>query len=311
MAFKLKIIYLFFLLFILFLFIKFKKYYINYNKNLNRLYLSKEFNKIYSSLYFAAKNGQIINPIYNKNYTAKIYNDKKINGLCLCTIGKKENLYAREFVEYYEHLGFNKIIIFDNNDLEDEKLEEVLEDYIQNKFVEIIDIRGISSVQIPAFNFCYHKFKNIFDWIAFFDFDEYLFFKDFKTINDYIYNKKFQNCQSIHFNWYFYDDNDLVKYDERKIIERFNRPKMIVERVKSLVRGGIDNLLIVSSNAIAININYFCNSNGTRVFPKTFHDISFPSNNKAYIKHFYTKTAQEFCIKMIKGDVQFHNKHPN
>ena len=27
----------------------------------------------------------------------------------------------------------------------------------------------------------------------------------------------------------------------------------------------------------------------------------------AYIKHFYTKTAEEYCNKINKGDVQFEN----
>ena len=155
------------------------------------------------------------------------------------------------------------------------------------------------------------KNKKLFDWIGFFDFDVFLFINDSKTINSYIYNKKFQNCQSILFNWYFYYDNDLEKYDNRRILERFKRPKTIVGRVKTIIRGGIDNLLIVSSHIIGANINYFCNSNGTRVFPQTFYDIAIPENNKVYIKHFYTKSAQEFCYKIIKGDVQFHSKQPD
>ena len=312
MEFQLKITYFFFLFFILFLLKKFEMNSIYYNNDLNRLYLSKEFNKIYSSLYFTAKNGRTIIPYYNKNYIIKNYNYKNVNGLCLCTLGKKENLYSREFVEYYEQLGFNKIIIFDNNDIEGENFEEVLKDYIQNKFVDIIDIRGISAVQLPTFNYCYQKFQKQFDWIAFFDFDEYLFINDSsKNINKYIYSKKFQNCQSILFNWYLYDDNDLERYDKRKISERFKRAKIESRKVKSMVRGGLDNLLIPTSHILGININYFCDSNGIRVFPKNFYDITFPKNNKAFIKHFYTKTVQEFCNKIKKGDVQFHNKQSN
>jgi len=39
--------------------------------------------------------------------------------VCLCTIGKKENLYASEFVELYKKIGYDKIFIYDNNDIED------------------------------------------------------------------------------------------------------------------------------------------------------------------------------------------------
>ena len=242
----------------------------------------------------------------NNNYSTKLN-----KGLCLCTLGKKENLYAREFIEYYKLLGFDKIIIFDNNDLNDEKLEDVLKEYIKSKFIEIIDIRGFISVQLPVFNFCYQKYNKLYDWIAFFDFDEYLYINNFKNIKNYIYHKRFENCQTILFNWLFYDDNDLEYYDNRKMLERFNRSKLKSSKVKSMIRGGIENLIIPTSHISGININYFCDSYGMRVFPINYYRIMFNNKNHIFIKHFYTKTTEEFCNKIKKGDVQFHKNQPN
>lgn len=304
-----KIIIIFFILLNIILYTK-KFYIINNEISLSGLNLSNEFNKIYSTLYYEIIKG-IIKPFYNYNYTIKNYSNKKSKGLCLCTIGKNENLYVKEFVEYYKQLGFDKIVIFDNNNIDDEKLENVLRDYVNNNFVKIIDIRGLKSVQIAAFNFCYQKYNYLYDWIAFFDFDEYLFINESNKIKDYIYKEEFQKCQSILFNWYFYDDNDLEKYENKSILERFNHLKQKTLRAKSMVRGNINNLLIPSTHIIGININYFCNSNGIRVFPKTFYDIDYPKNNKAFIKHFYTKTVEEFCNKILKGDAQFHKDQPN
>ena len=36
--------------------------------------------------------------------------------ICICTIGKNENKYIKEYVEYYKKLGINKIYLYDNND---------------------------------------------------------------------------------------------------------------------------------------------------------------------------------------------------
>ena len=44
----------------------------------------------------------------------------------LCVIGKKENKYAKEYVDYYKSIGFSHIFIYDNNDKDDERFEEVL-----------------------------------------------------------------------------------------------------------------------------------------------------------------------------------------
>ena len=63
--------------------------------------------------------------------------------ICFCSIGKKENLYVRELVEYYIKSGFDKFYFGDNNDINSEKLSDVLQDYIDNKTVEIINLIGV------------------------------------------------------------------------------------------------------------------------------------------------------------------------
>ena len=44
----------------------------------------------------------------------------------LCAIAKNENLYIREWVEYYMKLGFSNIILYDNNNINGECFEEVI-----------------------------------------------------------------------------------------------------------------------------------------------------------------------------------------
>lgn len=55
--------------------------------------------------------------------------DRKNNNgikICLCTLGKDENRYPREFVEYYKKLEVDKIFIYDNKDISGEKFDYVL-----------------------------------------------------------------------------------------------------------------------------------------------------------------------------------------
>ena len=174
---------LFIIFIILILFLYIFKYILNKNfrltKNLKKkLDYSIEINKIYSELYYAAKSGKASKPKFNEGHKDKNFLIKNKKGVCLCTIAKNENLYAREFVEYYHLLGFKKIIIFDNNEIQGEKINDIIFDYLKNNFVEIIDIRGLSSVQIGVYNYCYKKYNHFFDWLAFFDFDEYLYIKN-------------------------------------------------------------------------------------------------------------------------------------
>ena len=51
---------------------------------------------------------------------------KRLNKICLCTVAKEENIYIREFIEYYKNYGIDKIFIYDNNDKNGEKFEDVI-----------------------------------------------------------------------------------------------------------------------------------------------------------------------------------------
>ena len=63
----------------------------------------------------------------------------KINIYNICTITKikKENLYERDFVEYYIKLGIDKFYFWDDNQENIENLSDVLNDYIKKGIVDI------------------------------------------------------------------------------------------------------------------------------------------------------------------------------
>ena len=185
--FKIYILFILNIIFILLFILKKKKIFFSsliYENDIKtRLNFSIEFNKIYSKLYYVSKSGKSLTPeifIHHKNIS---YSLNKKNGICLCSIAKNENLYAREFIEYYLVLGFNKIIIFDNNEIDGENFDGILEDYIKNNSVEILNIRGLASTQLAVYNYCYRKYNHQYDWLAFFDFDEYLYIKNNLNIN--------------------------------------------------------------------------------------------------------------------------------
>jgi hypothetical protein len=100
-----------------------------------------------------------------KQYTGKVL---------LCCIAKMENLYIREFVEHYKNLGFDNICLYDNNDPDGEHFEDVIEDYIKSGYVILKDVRGKQLAQMPCYTECYKEYKNKYDWIAYFDIDEFL-----------------------------------------------------------------------------------------------------------------------------------------
>ena len=80
--------------------------------------------------------------------------------VALCCICKNENDYIKEFVEYYKNIGFDNIIVYDNNDVNGEHIEDVINDYVQKGFVEILNWRGKEAPIFSVFNECYNNNKD-------------------------------------------------------------------------------------------------------------------------------------------------------
>ena len=99
-------------------------------------------------------------------------------------------------------------------------------------------------------------------------------------INTYLYNNKFKKCEIIILNWVVYGDNNLIKYDNRTLIERFTEPFRIRNKGKCIVRTNISELIIFYVHKIGIK--YFCDSNGNRIFQRT-SSFSSPKKPEAYI----------------------------
>ena len=60
-----------------------------------------------------------------------------------------------------------------------------------------------------------------YDWLIFYEFDEFIFLKDFTSIKIYLADTRFSHCKKIYLNWIFHTDNNLLYYDNRPLSIRF------------------------------------------------------------------------------------------
>ena len=56
----------------------------------------------------------------------RIINNTKV---CICTPVKDENRYIKEYVEHYEKYGVDKIFLYDNNNVDGERLENIIKTF--------------------------------------------------------------------------------------------------------------------------------------------------------------------------------------
>jgi hypothetical protein len=229
--------------------------------------------------------------------------------LCLCTLGKNENKYIREFVEYYKLYGADKIYLYDNNDIQGERFEEVIEDYIKENYVEIVDFRGIHFALIKIMNDCYQKNLYKYDWLIFYEIDEFIFLKNYTNIKYFLNQSKFNDCQKIQLNWVHRSDNNLIHYDERPVVKRFTQIGKNVKKnklnylgyVKSIIRGNIS--INITNNHILNKQIKGCDGEGRKIKYNSILNNN-PDYEKYYINHYYSKSLEEFVNKLKRGDAQ-------
>ena len=217
--------------------------------------------------------------------------------LALCVIGKQENVYAKEFINYYINLGASKIYLYDNNDLLGEKFEDVLKEEIKKEYVEIIDVRGLYGMQAIIYQDCYQEHKYEYDWFLNIDFDEFIYLPNNNKFNNILDTNLIKNCNLIKFHWRIYDDNNKVHYENESLIKRFTHFINQTNRfVKTLIRGGLNNIIMGAHYPDYMeNSSFQCFPSGETNETDVY--------KYGYIKHFLFKTAEELCSKIIKGDV--------
>lgn len=230
----------------------------------------------------------------------------------VCCIGKNENSYIREYVDWYKHIGVTNICLYDNNDADGEEFEDVIGRDIEDGYVIYNNWRGKKNCQLPAYQDCYDRFGDSYDWILFIDCgDEYLDFTHHTNINDYLVSPQFKNYDLLHINLMTYGDSDTTEVTDKPLKERFPNPIPYDtpvaysfpenNHVSSIVRGGLGNRVkwqgVTHTPSpcdlrCCNNIGFACDPNS----PFVKYDFQL-----AYFRHYTTKTAKEYCNKMRRG----------
>jgi len=222
-------------------------------------------------------------------------------------IARNENLYIREWVEHHLRLGFDKIIVCDNGFGNEESPLVALGGL--EKSVEILDWRNRKYVQPKCYTECYSKYRHSYDWLAFFDCDEFMILEKDQTIQGFL-NRFPRECQLVSVNWETMTDNNLLTYDSRPLMERFTEPmernKFVQydfpenRHTKSIVRGGLPSVVFTNPHTPSTRLVSY-HSNLKKEPQGYYHNIDY-----SYVKlrHFTTKTIEEWCtIKVPRGRV--------
>ena len=202
--------------------------------------------------------------------------------VALVCIAKNEDDYIHEWIDYNKKLGFDNIIIYQND------WRFVIEDPTVIK----LEFDGLNK-QVLAYNHFIKNNLNNYDWVAFFDVDEFLVLKKHKNIKEFI--QDYSDYEAIGINWILFGDNghDSVGEDYG-VLNRFTkRQSSINPHIKSIIK--------LTSNVVMDVHNPNCL--WTNTDKKTnMGPFNKPGNDDiAVINHYFSKTKQEFLLKCERG----------
>lgn len=210
--------------------------------------------------------------------------------VALVCIAKWEDYYLDEWLEYNYKLGFDKIIMYQNDWRTD-----IEKPYLQK---EVCDGRNL---QVQLYNAVLAQ-NTEYDWIAFFDCDEFLVLKKHDNIKDFINDYK-NKTSVIGLNWFIYGSWGITKRTCNSLLKMFpNRNKNVDQHVKVIVnaRSGERMMLPHNTQGPAMDTN-----------GNIFHGPFNPNgpSDVAVLNHYHNKTREDWMLRCDRGRIDCNIEH--
>lgn len=222
----------------------------------------------------------------------------------VCCIARNEERYLNEWIMHYLGLGFDHIIIADNND-DVNQLPNFLKTKPYKDRIIIVPKNGASNFQCPTYAEVYktHSFK----WCAFFDCDEFLELTQHDNIRDYLAMFP-DDCYTVSINWLCYGTNGHKTFIDLPVRERFPYPRVPVDNaddinghVKTIVRKvNMDRIEFPTPHYMKVPRKHAYRSDGTVLSIRNAFNPSYSKPiqyDYAYIQHFNIKSEEEFLAR--------------
>ncbi|CAL4869182.1 hypothetical protein MMA231_03473 (plasmid) [Asticcacaulis sp. MM231] len=220
----------------------------------------------------------------------------------VCLIAKNEAPYLVEWLAYYRFLGFNDIVIYENNS--DDNSHEILSKLAAAGKVthRTWTLGKNESPQITAYQDAIKRAET--EWILFVDADEFLVLHHHLTVNMFLSSFADRpEVTAIGVNWRLFGDNNNKKADSRPVMIRFimaAEPNFVVNRhLKSFSRVAALNEL-VHMHACATSGN-MAHPSGKPLSMSSWGLSDVVELSVAQVNHYYTKTAEEYQKKKLRG----------
>ena len=210
----------------------------------------------------------------------------------ICAIAKDENEYLYEWISYHLAIGFEHIILFDNNSKN--PILNTVKNFVDKKYVTVIDFPYTENQQLSSYYSCLKKWKNTIKWIAFIDIDEFIVPVKHDDIRDVL--DEYKRFSALGISWNIFSSNGYIGKPDGFVLENFTESMGFSCHIKSIVQP--------DKTSHPLSPHHFAYSSGYCVNEDTFPIIgpfSYPIGSVVQINHYYYKSQQEYEEKIKRG----------
>jgi hypothetical protein len=142
----------------------------------------------------------------------------------IVAIAKMEHDYIEEWLKYHLHIGFDKVFLYDNEDIPTYKT--MLSKYSDK--LEVFHLprnnysKGVQYIALDNFTTNYMRTQNI-THVVHIDIDEFIVLKKHSNIHEFIKEYIKDNCAGIGINWRLFGDSGLQTKTENSVLNRFTK----------------------------------------------------------------------------------------
>jgi hypothetical protein len=212
----------------------------------------------------------------------------------ICVMCKDDEKALIENIQYHLLLGFDHIIVYDNNSVT--PLSNQLY-FLPNVTINTWSDNSHGS-QCRCYTKCLNQYRKYFNWIAFIDTDEFIVLNKENNIKDFL--KRYENYGGVGINWKCFGSSGHNNIQDSIIDSYVHCPNInsYDRHIKSIVN---TNKAIGSINPHCFSYidNYYCVNEHKQKIENAFNDP--PSYDYAQINHYIVRSREDFELKLKRG----------
>jgi len=216
-------------------------------------------------------------------------------------MARDEKNYINEFIQYHLILGFDRIYLYDDEDIPIYK--SLINPLWPVTVIPISSIKQYGSQRTKMLHHFFVNYKNKHYWATCIDVDEFIVLKKHNDIHEFL-NEFIPLNGGVGINWVLFGSNEQKLYEDKAVLERFTRCGDPNVHIKTI---------FVCSDAREMQNPHFVSkyiagstkSTNGNVVNGPFN--TNPDVSICQINHYHTKSSEEYSRKRQRGAGTLNN----